>query len=149
MKKRFAIIPFLLAILITMITASCEVEFVNNGKLDGYWRLMKVDTLATKGSLDLSKRLIFWGVEAHLLEVVDRDTVYVDYLMHFDYENDKLTLGEPYHYKQQIVDSLVTDAKELNSFGINKIKESFNVEKVSGSKMVLSSETLRLWFDKY
>lgn len=149
MKKRFTIIPFLLAILITMITASCEVEFVNNGKLDGYWRLMKVDTLATKGSLDLSKKLIFWGVEAHLLEVVNRDTIFDDYLMHFDYENDKLTLGEPYQYKQQTIDYPVTDAKVLNPFGINKINEEFDVEKISGSNMTLRSETLRLWFNKY
>lgn len=149
MKNKFTKFPIIISLFLTMIFTSCELDFQSNGKLDGYWRLISIDTLATGGSLDLSQDLLFWSFDAHLLEMVDRNTLYVSYLSHFTHKNDHLTLDEIYKARQQINDSLVTDVTELAPFGINKIKEDFAVEKLTSSKMTLRSETLCLIFDKY
>ena len=45
----------------TMIAAmtSCTIESSDNGKLDGFWHMEQVDTLATGGTQDLSDSLMF------------------------------------------------------------------------------------------
>ena len=149
MSNRLSKISFVVLLLLAMLATSCELDLSNNGKLDGYWRMMRVDTLETGGSLDLSQKLIFWSFDVRLMEVVDRNPPYADYLMHFSHERDSLFLMDAHKYKQETVDSLVTDTKELEPFGINRLKDKFAVEKLTGSKMTLRSETVRLWFDKY
>ena len=53
--------------------ASCEIETSDNGDFDGFWHLERVDTLATGGTLDLSKKRVFWGVQYKLISVRDVD----------------------------------------------------------------------------
>ena len=55
MKK----ITFLFAALLLL--TSCEIEFSNNGKLDGFWQLIAVDTLATQHTSDLKTSGRTWA----------------------------------------------------------------------------------------
>lgn len=46
---------------IGLLLTSCDIETSDNGDLDGYWHLVRVDTLATGVSSDLSETRVFWG----------------------------------------------------------------------------------------
>ena len=55
--------------------SACEIETHDNGKLDGFWHLEKVDTIATGGVCDMSQQKVFWSVQAMIIEVSDRSNL--------------------------------------------------------------------------
>ena len=67
MKRLFNIL-FIVGIVLAAIP-SCTIETSDNGKLDGFWHLVEIDTLQTGGQKDLSNEKLFWGVEAKLLHL--------------------------------------------------------------------------------
>lgn len=137
--------------------ASCTLESSDNGNLDGYWHLERIDTLATQGTLDLSKKKIFWGVQYKLVScryIMDDDTF--SYYFRFRQTGDSLTLYSPYedHWHQDNGDNggdipvyVINDL--IRSFGINNLEEHFYKEKLKGDKMILTSKMLRLYFKKF
>lgn len=52
---------------ISLVLSSCTLETSDNGDLDGFWHLERVDTLATGNYLDLSRERVFWGVQHKLI----------------------------------------------------------------------------------
>ena len=137
--------------------SSCTLESSDNGDFDGYWHLERVDTLATNGILDLSKKKIFWGVQYKLVScryIKEDDTF--SYYFRFRQTSDSITLYSPYedHWHQDNGDNggdiPVYELNDLiRSFGINNLQEPFYKEKLKGDKMILTSKTLRLYFRKF
>ena len=123
--KRKDIYTIIAAWLTAVLSASCEIETSDNGDLDGFWHLERVDTIRTGGRLDLKDEYVFWAVQKDLLNACDR------------HGNDRMN-GDP----------AVDDAGMLRPFGVNALDETFGVERLTGSKMVLSTEELRLSFTK-
>lgn len=129
---------------------SCKLETSDNGKLDGFWKLTRVDTLATGGVLDLTESGIFWSVQMNLLSVDDKyKTDGREILFRFKHEGGKLTLSEPREGYQYTGDKDVDDVKKLQPFGINQLTETFIVEGLNSSHMYLSTSQLRLSFTKF
>jgi len=151
MKKMNLHTSFLLCTLCVLLSlASCKLETSNNGQLDGFWKLTRVDTLATGGVLDLSEQGIFWSVQMNLLSVEDKyqeDARPI--LFRFDHSGGKLTLSEPRESYQYTGDKDVEDIKKLQPFGINQLKETFTVETLNSSHLYLSTPTLRLSFTRF
>ena len=142
---------FLLYIIgIGLFFTSWDIETSDNGNLDGYWHLVRVDTLATGGYSDLSDTRVFWGVQMNLIQAVDHDndTGHYGYLFNFDYNNQSLRLYNAHKHDRAAGDPLVNDAEVLSPLGITKLDDLFVVEKLSNDKMVLRDDTLRLWFEK-
>lgn len=142
-----------LIILSALALSSCSISTSDNGKLDGYWHLTGIDTLREgQGSTDLKQRRVYWAVQAKLLNVRDLGTYQQGYLFRFSHVGDSLLLSEPYHdgghEDTGSGDTPVTDAAELSPFGINSLTEHFFVEQLSGSTMILRSQTLRLYFKR-
>ncbi len=80
---------FLLYIIgIGLFLTSCDIETSDNGDLDGHWHLIRVDTLATGGSCNLSESRVFWGVQMRLIQAVDHDhdTGHYGYLFNFEHK---------------------------------------------------------------
>ena len=137
--------------------ASCTVESSDNGDFDGYWHLERIDTLATNGVLDLSKKKIFWGVQCKLVScryIREDDTF--SYYFRFRQTADSITLYSPYedHWHQDNGDNggdvpvyAINDI--IRSLGINNLEEPFYKEKLKGDKMILTSKSLRLYFKKF
>ena len=61
---------------------SCEIETSGNGDLDGFWHLVRVDTLSTGGMCDMSGRRVFWSVQVGILNATDYDRYHKGYLFH-------------------------------------------------------------------
>lgn len=134
--------------------ASCELYTSDNGKLDGFWHLERVDTLATGGQKDLSEQRVFWAIEAKLLNVRDSDHDSRGFYFRFNQTADSLILTEPYDYgghddQEGGGDVPVTDVEVLAPYGINNLEEHYQKESLTGSRMTLKSKTLRLFFKKF
>ena len=135
--------------------ASCEIETSDNGDFDGFWHLEHVDTLATGGTLDLSKKRVFWGVQYKLISVYDIDKEGTfGYYLRFKQTSDQIVIHTPYknNWHQDVEnggDHPINDPKLLAPYGINNLEEEFVKEKLDGGQMILRSKTLRLKFKRF
>lgn len=135
--------------------ASCEIETSGNGDFDGFWHLERVDTLATGGTLDLSKKRMFWGVQYKLISVYDIDKEGTfGYYLRFKQTSDQIVTHTPYknNWHQDVEnggDHPIDDPTQLAPYGINNLEEEFVKEKLDGGQMILRSKTLRLKFKRF
>lgn len=143
-----AIKSVIIAVLAVSCLASCDLETSDNGDLDGFWHLVRVDTLTTGGVCDMSEKRVFWSVQAKLLNVTDYDKSSRGYVFHFENSGSSLRVFEPYEDNRAEGDIKVEDPSVLSPFGINALEETFTIEGLSGSRMTLATEELRLSFKK-
>ena len=143
MKK----ITFLFAALLLL--TSCEIEFSNNGKLDGFWQMIAVDTLATQHTSDLKTSGRTWAFQGRLLEMRDTKGGYSDLYFSFEHRGDSLFLDSPYLSDRDVDDIKITDINIVRPYGVNGLKEGFEIENLSNNKLILRSKTLRLLFKKH
>ena len=142
MKK----ITFLFAALLLL--TSCEIEFSNNGKLDGFWQMIAVDTLATQHTSDLKTSGRTWAFQGRLLEMRDTKGGYSDLYFSFEHRGDSLFLDSPYLSDRDVDDIKITDINIVRPYGVNGLKEGFEIESLSNNKLILRSKTLRLMLRK-
>ena len=142
MKK----ITFLFAAFLLL--TSCEIEFSNNGKLDGFWQLIAVDTLATQHTSDLKTSGRTWAFQGRLLEMRDTKGGYSDLYFSFEHRGDSLLLDSPYLSDRDADDIKITDVNIVRPYGVNGLKEGFEIESLSNNKLILRSKTLRLMLRK-
>ena len=123
---------------------SCDIEHIDNGHLDGLWRLQAIDSLSNQATVDMSGSSIAYAVQGNLLQLQPATVFY-----RFEHQGDCLILHDPYINTFDKSEPL-TNINKVRPFGINSIpREAFHVDELSRSKMVLSSEDLRLHFEKY
>ena len=123
---------------------SCDIEHIDNGHLDGLWRLRAIDSLSNQTTVDMHGSNIAYAVQGTLLRLQPPTVVY-----RFEHQGDSLILHDPYINTFDKSEPL-TDINKVRPFGINSIpREAFHVDELSRSKMVLSSEYLQLHFEKY
>lgn len=150
---------YIFMIIAALAVASCDIETSDNGKLDGYWHLERVDTLATGGSADYSSQLAFWGTQYHLIALRDLgQTGHKRFYLRFQQTADSLNITEAYedHWHEdnqndEVGGDIPVEAvsDDLRFYGINNLPEGFAKERLDGSRMVLRSKTLRLTFRKF
>lgn len=146
MKKLFYIAA--LFILLTAGFSSCTLEMSENGHLDGFWNLKRIDTLSTMRSGDVEKERIYWSVQFNMIDVRFIDGRVKECVMKFEKSNDTLSINTPCYYYHTQGDSLITDVDALRPYGINSLDEKFKIEHLSSGHMTLKSEKLRLYFKK-
>ena len=123
---------------------SCSLETSDNGKLDGFWRMVSIDTIATQGTLNTENK--YWAFQYNLLRVQNQNHYY-HYLLRFKYTGDSLIVSEPYK-ATEFGDTLLTTADSLKPFGINSTEEHFKIVYLSSKRMELKSQILNLKFRK-
>lgn len=129
--------------------ASCTLEVSDNEKLDGYWQLTSLDTIATGRNINMKDSAIFWAVQNELLITRSTQSQYRDILYRFKYTKDSISLREPYILYRDSFDIKVTDVSSLKPFGINTFEENFRILELNKSKMILKSNMLILYFRRY
>ena len=127
---------------------SCELETSGNGKLDGMWHLISVDTLNTSGVNNISHDMIYWSFQNKLLELDDKTGANNSVLFRFKMSDGVLKLHPPYIYDRENGDRPLTNIIILSPVGVNELNEDFIVEGLDGGKMILRSDKLRLKFKK-
>lgn len=148
--KRNKIRYILLSMVALFSLSACEIETHDNDKLDGFWHLERVDTIATGGVCNKSKDLVFWSVQSMFVEVSERSKVDNNkYIFSFSHSNGKLSLFDARLSDRRKGDPEVEDPAILLPYGVRKFNETFEVTQLTGSKMQLKSETLLLVFRKF
>ena len=144
-------IRYLLLSMVALFSLSaCEIETHDNDKLDGFWHLEKVDTVATGGVCDMSKEFVFWSVQSMFVEVSERSQVGKNkYIFSFSHRDGKLSLFDARLSDRGNNDPEVKDPTVLQLYGISKLNDTFEVLQLTGKKMRLKSETLCLTFRKF
>lgn len=153
-------IKSLLAVLATpLLLVSCNVETSDNGPLDGFWHLERIDTLATGGTTDYHKGYVFWGVQKDLIYIKDSSNSSVGaYYLRFNQTHDSLHVTKiyldhghednPNHEQGGDIPVEAID-NNLRQLGINALPEHFKKEALNANHMILSTEKLRLKFKKF
>lgn len=135
-------LTYIIATALVAGATSCDIEHIDNGKLDGLWKLQAMDSLSNQVTVDMSRYNLSYAIQGNLLQL---GRVY----FRFDHQGDSLILHDPYVNSFDVSETL-TDISLVTPFGINNIpREAFYVDELSRSKMVLRSEFLRLHFEKY
>lgn len=135
-------LTYIIATALVAGATSCDIEHIDNGKLDGLWKLQAMDSLSNQVTVDMSRYNLSYAIQGNLLQL---GRVY----FRFDHQGDSLILHDPYVNSFDVSETL-TDISLVTPFGINNIpREAFYVDELSRGKMVLRSEFLRLHFEKY
>lgn len=135
-------------IAVVALMAGCDINDSENGDLDGFWHLVTVDSIANGRMADYSEKGIYWSFQGKLYNLKSFDDSYPDIVGHFRMEGDSIFLEDTYLDRRLEGDIKVHSAETLTRYGVNTINEHFMVEGLSGSKMTLRSNTLRLKFKK-
>ena len=143
MKKILSIMVVVVALL-----SGCDIETSSNGKLDGFWHLVSVDTLSTGHTADVSEQLLFLSVEVDLLRLSDNLTQKADYMCRFELKESTLRIYSPYKNDRMNGDPLLEDVAPIQRFGMNSLDVTFNIEQLSSGSMTLNDGNLRLHFKK-
>lgn len=149
MKHGISYITAIILSLWILSLSSCEIETHSKGNIDGNWHLVEIDTLDTGGINDFRNTRIFWGIQANFVQLKDNDIVDNPLILRFDLTNDMFLLYEPHINDRENNDPEITDISLLSHYGINELRESFLVEKLSATKLTLKSSKLRLFFEKF
>jgi len=141
----------LLSLFSFFLFTSCDLESIDNGDLDGFWHLERVDTLSTGGSADLSQSKLFWAFEVKLMSLQGGSD---GFFFRFRQTSDSLTIFTPYYNRghdegEGSGDIPVTDPSAMKQYGIDSLEVLYKKEALSGKKMVLRSRRLRLYFRKF
>ncbi len=145
-------IVFLSAVFMSLCLMSCDLETSDNGKLDGFWHLERIDTLATGGSLDMSNDKVFWSFQVRLLWLQGGSS---SFYLRFNQEGDSLTIYSPYTnegHEETLGDGgnkPVSDPSVLRDYGMDALETHYKKEALDGSRMTLRSRRLRLMFRKF
>ena len=145
---KFGYINILIATVVAFMFGSCEIETLDNGDLDGMWHLTKVDTPPPPPPADMGSKRIYWSFQARLLELDDKSGAHQSILMRFEHNGATLRLYDPYIYDREDGDKALEDITLLNPYGIVAPDETYTIESLNGSKMVLLSGTYRMYFTK-
>ena len=133
-----------------ILLGSCDLRTSDNGDLDGYWQLHRVDTLSTGCSCDMRDSLRFWSFQVHLLHM--RDNKYTNIkpiFMRFNIDGMKMTLSNPIIDLRDSSDIMLKDYSQLKRYGIHEVPENLTIVELNSSTMVLENKVLRLNFRKY
>lgn len=143
---------FLIISVISLMTA-CHMESSENGHLDGFWHLVRVDTLSIDtlsivGTSDLSQDYFFWAFQFQLLSVRNTQKSPEEYFLRFQRQGDELVLSDPFQYVLQGKDAPVENIDLLRPFGINDQEERFRIVHLSSRRMTLKNNFLVLTMQK-
>ena len=138
---------FLIISVISLMTA-CHMESSENGHLDGFWHLVRVDTLSTGGTSDLHQDYFFWAFQFQLLSVRNTQKSPEEYFLRFQRQGDELVLSQPFQYVLQGKDAPVENIDLLRPFGINDQEERFHIVHLSSRRMTLKNHFLVLTMQK-
>ena len=145
MKRFFYILSLVSLLLMT----ACDVETSDNGDLDGFWYLQRMESLANS-NVDvstISNQRIFWSVQSSLVQLWNLEDQPI--ICQFTHEKGVLTLSNPCLFDRSSGDTPITDVDMLKPYGINEIPATFQVVSLNSENMILESPVLRLYFKKH
>lgn len=146
MKKFISVMAIVCCMLV-----GCETWSSDNGELDGIWYLSRVDSLENYNFSPYREKRVFWSFQGTIMQAHSSSDLLTKFMCKFERKNNSLRVYSPYLYDRMNGDEYLTedDIIRVADFGINNLDETFNIETLNNSTMVLRGNKLRLIFEKY
>jgi hypothetical protein len=153
---------YLLILTLLLFFCSCENKWPDNGDLDGMWQLMTIERNDSLKQVKQDK--LYWSIRSNLVQLscIDGDKKY----SHFRKLGSTLTLYDLCYYSNNATAEdnnewiMPADAHVLARWGIEPyaatenymngpLMQTFRIENLSSSKMILKAENYKLIFRKF
>ncbi len=143
---------FLLACCIMATMASCENKWPKNGDLDGQWQLLTIEHNGETRNVKDSQYYLSFQLDLFQLSIVNNRQRYYGY---FDRNGNTLVFRQ---FSDMAENDLATTDNQplteqqisiLQQWGYYKLNESFTIESLSGSDMILKSDSARITYRKF
>lgn len=134
-----------------VLLSSCETTSSENGELDNLWYLTTVDSLSNGKTVDYRPKRVFWSFQGTLMQTNCVDRMGSFYMYRFENRGELLIVKSPFIYDRVHSDSLITEETldRIRMYGVNSLTDTFKIEDIGNSRMVLKDSRLRLHFEKY
>lgn len=140
-----------LALLIIVLISSCE-NYQIHGDLDGFWQVSTIEKKET-GDIIHCNGDTYYSFQRELVLVsyaspeIPTGQSKENYIAYFTHENDSIYMTDFRIYLDR--NGKQAQLSELEKFGLYELYNSFAVEELNRSSLVLSSEKTRIFLKKY
>ncbi len=140
-----------LALLIIVLISSCE-SYQIHGDLDGFWQVSTIEKKETGDIIHCNGDTYYsFQRELVLVSFTSPETPTgqskENYIAYFTHENDSIYMTDFRIYLDR--NGKQAQLSELEKFGLYELYNSFAVEELNSSSLVLSSEKTRISLKKY
>ena len=139
------------ALLIIILISSCE-SYQIHGDLDGFWQVSTIEKKET-GDIIHCNGDTYYSFQRELVLVsyaspeIPTGQSKENYIAYFTHENDSIYMTDFRIYLDR--NGKQAQLSELEKFGLYELYNSFAVEELNSSSLVLSSEKTRISLKKY
>lgn len=139
----------MITIVCALLLTACDVETSDNGQLDGFWLLERVENAqGGQGTQDEGIVLspsadVYWGIQHRLLNARSGS---LSVVCQITYTGDSLLLGQPYLDDRDYGDAVVTDVKVVQPLGIHSLDARYAVRHLTASSLVIADNKHTLHF---
>ena len=140
-----------LALVIIILISSCE-SYQIHGDLDGFWQVSTIENKET-GDIIHCNGDTYYSFQRELVLVsyaspeIPTGQSKENYIAYFTHENDSIYMTDFRIYFDR--NGKQAPLSELEKFGLYELYNSFAVEELNSSSLVLSSEKTRISLKKY
>jgi hypothetical protein len=115
------------------------------------WYLTTVDSLSNGKTVDYRSKRIFWSFQGTLMQTNCVDSMNQFYMYRFEKKDGQLIVKSPFKYDRVTDDCMITEETLdiIRMYGVNSLTDTFKIEDIGNSRMVLKDSRLRLHFEKY
>lgn len=137
--------------LFVLVLTSCE-SYLVNGDLDGFWQVKSIEDKQT-GNITHCNGDTYYSFQRELVLVsytspeTPTGQSKENYIAYFTHENDSIYMTDFRIYLDR--NGKQAPLSELEKFGLYELYNTFAVEELNSSSLVLSSEKTRISLKKY
>ena len=134
-----------------MLILSCE-SYLIHGNLDGFWQVTSIEDKQS-GNITYCKGDTYYSFQRELVLVsfvspeVPTGQMKENYIAYFSYNNDSIAMTDFRIYHDP--DGAQAPLAKLEKFGLYETFNTFFVEKLSNSSLILNSKGSRIVLKKY
>lgn len=134
-----------------MLILSCE-SYLIHGNLDGFWQVTSIEDKQS-GNITYCKGDTYYSFQRELVLVsfvspeVPTGQMKENYIAYFSYNNDSIAMTDFRIYHDP--DGAQAPLTKLEKFGLYETFNTFFVEKLSNSSLILNSKGSRIVLKKY
>lgn len=148
MKKYTYILTVLFT---TLFASSCE-SYQIHGELDGFWQVQSIENKQT-GEITQCKGDTYYSFQRDLVLVsyvspnIPTGQTKENYIAYFTHENDVITMTDFRIYIDR--EGKQAPLSKLEKFGLHETFNTFYIEKLNNTSLILNSEKRRIVLRKY
>lgn len=138
-------------LLIVAIASSCE-SYQIHGDLDGFWQVTSIEDKET-GDVTQCKGDIYYSFQRDLVLIsyvspnIPTGQMKENYIAYFTHENDSISMTDFRIYLDR--NGKQAPLSKLKKFGLHETFNTFYIEKLNNTSLILNSEKRRIVLRKY